>query len=410
MAVKLFSERTTNEIIEAQRNKVSNKIENLSNEEIIANDLEILKDNIYQEFFIEPITIHEEDFSRRKIEQSKVKREINSFIPGYIYKGHNEIDSVLTEYHFPFDGNEELFGCKASVCLLTSYPETEVHNREVIIRINIPIDEVKHIEKEKVISNVKESLNKIKQSISYVNNDIIEFNSGLKLFIWKLLNNKKSKVEAFFNFAKMIEVPIEKKEYARKYIPMLRKIVPIAHEYDRSDFYSITDSDYRDILETIKHTASTFERTPGSYKSMLEEDLRNVLLAALNATYKGEATGEAFRNKGKTDICIERQSREAFVAECKIWKGAKEIDSAISQLDSYLTWRDCKTALIFFVRRKDFLTILKKAKEVLKSIEGMVRVNDNKYKNEFDCVFLSKSNIGQQISIRVMFFNLYSAE
>lgn len=112
----------------------------------------------------------------------------------------------------------------------------------------------------------------------------------------------------------MFEVPIEKKEYAETHIPLKRNIVPIAKRYESSNYYGISDSDYRDILMTIKHTASTYERTPASYKSLLEEDLRNTLLASLNATYKGDATGETFRNSGKTDICIERGNRAAFVA------------------------------------------------------------------------------------------------
>ena len=91
---------------------------------------------------------------------------------------------------------------------------------------------------------------------------------------------------------------------------------------------------------------------------MQEEDLRNTLLAALNSTYLGKATGETFRNNGKTDICIEADDRAAFVAECKMWTGSKAVAKAIHQLDSYLTWRDCKTALIYFVRRKDFISVV----------------------------------------------------
>ena len=140
---------------------------------------------------------------------------------------------------------------------------------------------------------------------------------------------------------------------------------------------------------------------------MKEEDLRNTLLAALNATYKGNANGETFRNRGKTDICIEQENRAAFVAECKMWTGQAEVSKAVSQLDGYLTWRDCKTALIYFVRRKDFIKILETTEETLRKIDNMrmVKIID---KNEFECMYLSESNPGQQIKMRVMLFNLYS--
>ena len=96
--------------------------------------------------------------------------------------------------------------------------------------------------------------------------------------------------------------------YAETHIPLQRHINPVSKHYDTSNYYSITDRDYLEIISTIKHTAPTYERTPGSYKALHEEDLRNTLLATLNATYKGDATGETFRNAGKTDICIEREN------------------------------------------------------------------------------------------------------
>ena len=96
--------------------------------------------------------------------------------------------------------------------------------------------------------------------------------------------------------------PLQKTAYAESHIAVRRKIAPISHTYDKKPIYCITDRDYNDILSTIKHTGCTYERTPASYKSLHEEDLRNTLLAALNASYMGDAFGEAFRNNGKTDI------------------------------------------------------------------------------------------------------------
>jgi hypothetical protein len=235
---------------------------------------------------------------------------------------------------------------------------------------------------------------------------VAAFNNSLKQQAMKWLEEKKKKVEAYFSIATMFEVPIEKKEYAQTHIPLKRHIVPVAKHYETSNYYGILDGDYKDILDSIKHTGSTYERTPSSYKTLHEEDLRNTLLAALNATYKGDATGETFRNRGKTDICIERDNRAAFVAECKMWTGQKEIGNAIDQLDGYLTWRDCKTALIYFVRRKDFLKTLESAEAALRAYDGMRNVVSLD-KNEFECLFLSKANPGQQIKMRVMLFNLY---
>ena len=89
-----------------------------------------------------------------------------------------------------------------------------------------------------------------------------------------------------------------------------------------------------------------------------------------------------------------------------MWTGAKAVQEAILQLDSYLTWRDCKTALIYFVRRKNYLSILKNIKCTLESIDN-IRAIKEVDRNEFDCLYLSESNPGQKIRVRVMLFNLY---
>ena len=148
-------------------------------------------------------------------------------------------------------------------------------------------------------------------------------------------------------------------------------------------------------------------KPPTLLDSLGEENLRDLLLAALNGTYQGSANGEAFRKAGKTDISIERENRAAFIAECKMWNGAGQIPDALDQLDNYLTWRDCKTALIIFVKNKDFFAVLDKAKQALTSHNSIRQVAE-KDRNEYECTLISNANAGQIITVRVLLFNLYS--
>ena len=46
----------------------------------------------------------------------------------------------------------------------------------------------------------------------------------------------------------------------------------------------------------------------------------------------------------KNEIIIEYDNRSAFVAECKIWSGKQILKEALAQLQSYITWRDTRTA------------------------------------------------------------------
>lgn len=405
--MKPFQEYSLSQIINTQQQKACKKIDKMNNDEIMANDLGILAENIYQEFYIEPVKIYDEDIEKRSVKQGKIIKYIDPFFRTSEDQAYIQVDGIIATFHFPYTGDSTLFHCCASTFSFGPYPEISVSPTSIAFAYERSLDEMSLPNAQNELNNsLQHDLKDIKDGISYVNNDVDAFNNSLKKIALDLLQEKKKKIEAYYSIAKMLEVPIKKNEYAKQHIPLERRILPTAKKYESSKYYDITDTDYNDILSTIKHTGSTYERTPSSYKSLHEEDLRNTLLAALNATYKGDATGEAFRNNGKTDICIERENRAAFVAECKMWTGPKDVHNAINQLDGYLTWRDCKTALIYFVRNKDFISTLKAMESSLRSFDEMKSVTI-KDKNEFDCLFPSKSNIGQQIHLRVILFNLY---
>lgn len=198
--------------------------------------------------------------------------------------------------------------------------------------------------------------------------------------------------------------------------PTARKGCPQSLEYTvrekrRNDGLRclMSDDNYEEILKAIKNTAMTWERTPNSYRHMGEEALRDALLASLNGLFPGRANGETFRKNGKTDISIENEDRTAFVAECKMWTGESAVPKALVQLDSYLTWRDRKTALIYFVNRKDFLAIIDKIQAVLNKQRNLQSVQSLD-RNEFVCQMSSTRTPGHIINIRILLFNLHSDE
>lgn len=390
--------------------RIYKKIESLTNEEIMSNDLDILANNIYEEFYVLPITLMDEDTDKRSIKQKKVTKYIEPFFRDFSGREYIEVDGVRASFYYPYTGENELFKCQASVFSLGCYPDIRLENNYLVIDIDRGLNEVQgEVGKTRMIHDLESNMKELRSGISYVNNDVNSFNSRLRGDIMKALQDKKSKVSSFFSIAEMFEVPIEKKEYAKTHIPIQRNIVPISHSYPAESIYTIKEDDYDDIITSIKHTISTFERTPSSFKSMHEEDLRNAVLAALNGIYKGSATGETFRKSGKTDICIEMENRAAFVAECKMWTGIRAVSAALKQLDNYLTWRDCKTALIIFVRKKDFFSVLSKAEQSLHDIPEIKKA-EKLDQNEYKCQYLSNSNPGQVIQIRVMLFNLYYDE
>lgn len=74
-------------------------------------------------------------------------------------------------------------------------------------------------------------------------------------------------------------------------------------------------------------------------------------------------TGETFNKQGKTDILIRHEGKNVFVAECKFWRGSKQHIETIDQVLSYLTWRDSKAAVLYFVKNKNLDPVLRQVVE-----------------------------------------------
>lgn len=127
----------------------------------------------------------------------------------------------------------------------------------------------------------------------------------------------------------------------------------------------LSEASYERILTTINNGVLDMERRPSAFASWGEEHLRDQILVLLNGLFEGRASAETFRGQGKTDILLIDQDRSVFIAECKIWRGAKSLTEAVDQLLDDSIWRDARAAIVLFNRNKIF-------PKVLAQLEGIV--------------------------------------
>ena len=140
----------------------------------------------------------------------------------------------------------------------------------------------------------------------------------------------------------------------------------------------------------------------------MTEDLRNIILAHLNGHLKGMAAGEVFRKKGKTDIRIEYDDRSAFVAECKVWRGEKEFHDSIDQLLGYLTWRDCKAAIIIFNKHNSgFTEIIRKIPEHITEHPRFCKDTEEMGEGEWRYIFNSKEDDLKKVYVHIFAFDIF---
>lgn len=166
------------------------------------------------------------------------------------------------------------------------------------------------------------------------------------------------------------------------------------------------DDFYEQALEAIRHMATVMERSPASFASMGEEDLRQHFLVQLSWNHAGSATAETFNHRGKTDILVRKDGQNAFIAECKFWKGPEAFKAALAQLLGYATWRDKKLALLIFNRSKNLTHALRAIAQTLTNAETFVRREDGKTETEVHCILRHPEDPERELRLAVLVFEV----
>ncbi len=409
--MKTFNTYDLSSIIEQRKNEIQQYINSLSDEEILSEQDEIIENNMYEKYKIVPIEIGDEIIENRKIVKTVIK-EYNPFYKSdrFYEPEFFKIDGVKVTATYPYQGEKFLFECRASIFSISGTPNIDIYNGYIELSAEETLDRMSNENNKDVLFNkINKTLLDVKKYIGYANSDITVFNNSIRQIVQNELKKRKEKADKFYAISKMLEIPIHQSNpKVIEEIKISRKIEPIIRKTPKTtEEYCISDEIYTSILKMIKHQGSTFERTPEVYNKMQEEDLRNIILGYLNGLYQGKANGECFRKKGKTDISIEYENRAAFIAECKIWAGKKVFSSALSQLQSYITWRDNKLSLILFSRNKDFFNVIKEIKESMPLEDNYISYKELD-KNEFELKLKSKTSESQNLVIRVFVFDLYN--
>ena len=406
--MKPFGDYEIRKIIESRKKDIKDYITNLSDEEIMSNQDEIIIHNMNEKYKFILVEIKDELIENRKISKETIKK------PNMFYSRNDPyespywlVDGVKITCQFPFIGDELLFYCSASTFSLSGHPEIDLYDNYFCISASETLDTMaKEENKELLFNKINRDLKDIKDFIEYCNSDARTFNSQIEQFTRTELNKRKEKVDKFYSISKMLEIPIKRTNpKVIEEIKIERKIIPLVKKNNDVQEYSISDEIYNDILELVKHQGSTFERTPEVYNNMYEEQLRDVILAFLNGLFKGKANGECFRKHGKTDILIEYENRAAFIAECKVWACKKVFQSTLEQLQNYTTWRDNKLCVTIFSRNKDFFKVLEEIKNTMPQEDNYLSYKEID-KNECELKLKSKNNDGQILKIRIYAFDL----
>ena len=321
------------------------------------------------------------------------------------------IKGVQVTIAVPFEGDGELFQYKPSTSTRNP-PCGEIRGQE----IRLIYKTVNH-DAEKLKQMYQRDLNEIKRYLQWVNHDVSNFNKELESFVRQFVAQRKKKFLDDIGLVSSLGIPIKRREdMPTTYtIPSIRKKPkfepPKASREDFKPEPALALEEYENILEMIYNMALVMERSPQTFSKLKEEEIRDHLLMMLNAHYEGQATGETFNYRGKTDILIRVEGKNVFIAECKFWKGKKKLVKAIDQLLRYTSWRDTKTAILLFNKNQNFSSVLAKIDPTVKSHVCYKRdwsLKSDKLKSEtiFTYVFHQPEDVNREIILTIMAFNV----
>jgi len=210
------------------------------------------------------------------------------------------------------------------------------------------------------------------------------------MYIKQVISDRKQRIiqnkEKIKSLTKKINIPIKIKEpYSTQSIRIIQKpiVQRIKPKPTLPEEYNLEEPRVDDIVQFLDNHAKNFENTPRAVKNLKEEDLRDLLLANLNTVFEGNATGETFSKKGKTDIYLKISKGNILISECKIWGGKALYSNTIDQIRGYLTWRHNYGIIVTFVRINNFTKVLRDSENAIRLqdsyLDGFKKINETHF-------------------------------
>lgn len=362
--MKLFNEGSLREVLEGLRNKLKSEVESQDRNYLLNANETQLSAHFTDKYRIEPLEIHADKIYASDREEFIPAERFDSFRFN-VERGGKYRKQVVT-YHIPFSGDQNLLRFTPSTRILWTQ-DVNVSNGEILYDLINWSDDAVNITRD-----AETFLTSLQTQAGHVATEVNAFNARLETEVAQIIKNRKDELLKKSNLLASLGIPIKRSgDVPTTFsVPAPKKKVIVAKPPAPTSAFvpepTLDDSTYQDILRIINDTRIEIERHPSIYEGKDEETLRDHFLMVLSPHFNS-VSGETFNKSGKTDILIRHEGKNLFVAECGIWKGAKQFLGKIDQLLSYLTWRDSKTALICFVRNKEFGNVVETIKKEIPS-------------------------------------------
>jgi len=387
--VGLFSGNGTGNYIRAWEQAARVRINDLTEEQIISVADDEYADKLIAELVPEIPTIDRDNITMDR---------------GSAQSGNQYGQTVhYYEFFIPFTGPREVFQFQPSTARFGGVP-LELRANELVYRA-AATDADAEKKLDSLLDEVEEHLRRVAQDFAALPREI-------RRMVSEMLPPKRQAIEEAKEGLGRFKFKMRRRDDAqptyvapevkRKAIPSPRMTTTAAAAPEPV----LEEAEYQHIMNVMDNMTHVMERSPNAFRTLGEEDIRTHFLFQLNGQYEGQATGETFNAKGKTDILIRVEDKNIFIGECKFWGGKKLLVETIDQLLGYLTWRDAKTALVVFNTNKNFTDMIATAVEAVTTHpnhkSGPAKEADTRYRY----VMKNKSDPRKDVIMTMMLYDI----
>jgi len=409
--------QSVSDYFESLKLQVKTEILNESDETILGTDTGELAEYYYSHSALVPILL--DDTLAPQMSHTKEVRTIRSEEREEGYRGEGDIPWEFETLHVsipiqPSPHADVISTLRSSTYSVSWSPRGVTVGREEITFSFVIKGYCINVSDDQIAQGIQSQQSFITGWLASLEKDIEAGNKRLKEAISQVLTERKQKIiqdrERLAALTKRINIelkpkdnqPVQKVKLNTR--PFITKIKPRASS---PVVYVLDREKVLGVIDVLENQGRQFEKTPKTYKEFGEEQLRDVLLVNLNTVFEGNATGETFSHRGKTDIYLAIDKGNILVSECKIWGGQALLLRTIEQLLSYLTWRHNFGIVIVFVKQRNMTEILKTATDSIKSApsykKGFVQVSTS----HLSAVHRSPLDDDKETEVHYLFYNLH---
>ena len=377
------------------QNEDKNYLLNVSRTEYLA--------HLMSEFEITPLAV---EFDKMTVSSSEQMVPAEAFPPVSFVRPGASYPKQVVKYHIPFTGDVQLLRCIPNPRLMDSRP-VSVQNNEVSFEI---VDF--YGDPTKISGRAESALSLFRQQLANLEKNIVQFNHQLRQQVESTFDARKAEIMKQSQLLAALGVPVKRSDNLPRTfaVPATARNQIVPKPAASSEKYvsepALDQAMYDEILQTIFDTGRVFERLPRTYADKDEETLRDHLILNLEPRFQISTTGETFNKTGKTDILMRYEGKNIFVAECKFWRGQKQHHETIDQLLSYLTWRDSKTAIVYFVDTKEIIAPLKAIEEMTSKHACYVASKGKREDSWFQFEFHLPGDSSRPVHVAILCFHL----